>query len=84
MKARIVRIGNSHGIRLPKAVLEQSGLTEEVEIDVQHHQITIRPVEHPRTGWDDAFKEMAANGDDALLDADAPTGSTWDQEEWEW
>lgn len=84
MKARIVRIGNSQGIRIPKPLLEQSGLGEEVELEVQHHQIIIRAAERPRQDWEAAFRSMAKHGDDVLLDPDAAGSSEWDEEEWEW
>lgn len=84
MKTRIIRIGNSQGIRIPKPLLEQSGLGEEVELDVQANQIIIRAAARPRSGWAEAFQQMARRGDDALLDSGAPTGSAWDEEEWEW
>jgi antitoxin MazE len=83
MKSRIVRIGNSQGIRIPKPVLEQAGLCDEVEIDVRGNTLVIRPARRPREGWDAAFRDMAARGDDALLDRDLPS-SKWDEEEWEW
>ena len=41
MKAQIVRIGNSRGVRLPKAVIEQAGLTEEVELEVRGNTVVI-------------------------------------------
>ncbi|HET9982449.1 MAG TPA: AbrB/MazE/SpoVT family DNA-binding domain-containing protein [Longimicrobiales bacterium] len=84
MKTRIIRIGNSQGIRIPKPLLEQSGLGDEVELEVQPNQIIIRSASHPRRGWAEAFQAMAAQGEDVLLDADAPGGSEWDAEEWEW
>jgi antitoxin MazE len=83
MKSRIVRIGNSQGIRIPKPVLEQAGLSDEVEIDVRGNTLVIRPARQPREGWDAAFRDMAARGDDALLDKDL-SSSKWDEEEWEW
>jgi antitoxin MazE len=82
MKARIVRIGNSQGIRIPKPLLEQSGLRDEVEIEVQDGQLIIRPAERPRQGWEAAFQRMAEAGDDELLDPDVT--HEWDEEEWEW
>ncbi len=84
MKARIIRIGNSQGVRIPKLLLEQSGLGEEVELEVQPDQIIIRRAGRPRQGWAEAFQEMATQGDDALLDAESVGGSGWDEEEWEW
>ena len=83
MKTRIVRIGNSQGIRIPKPLLEQSGLGVEVELEVRADEIVIRASSRPRSGWDEAFQAMAAQGDDALLDPDTPA-SAWDDEEWEW
>ncbi|CAA9379264.1 MAG: Prevent host death protein, Phd antitoxin [uncultured Gemmatimonadetes bacterium] len=84
MKARIVRIGNSHGIRIPKPLLEQSGLRDEVELDVHAGQITIRAATQPRAGWDAAFRAMAEAGDDVLLDPEMAASPEWDEEEWEW
>jgi antitoxin MazE len=83
MKARIVQIGNSRGIRLPKAVLDHAGLTEEVDIEATPNQIIIRSARAPREGWDEAFRLMAERGDDALAD-DTTGRSTFDESEWEW
>ena len=84
MKTRIVRIGNSHGIRIPKPLLEQTGLRGEVEISVQDDSLIIRPARRPREGWAAAFQEMARHGDDALLDDAAPSLSSWDEDDWKW
>jgi antitoxin MazE len=83
MKTRIVRIGNSKGIRIPKPLLEQTGLRGEVEISARNGGLVIKPAGKPRVGWADAFAEMARQGDDALLNANAPP-TRWDQDEWEW
>jgi antitoxin MazE len=72
MIAKLVPIGNSRGIRIPKAVLEQCEMTEEVELSVKGKQIVVSPVrEKPRHGWREAAKKMAAAGDDAILLPDA-------------
>jgi antitoxin MazE len=84
MKARIVKIGNSQGIRIPKLLLERSSLAEEVEIEAQDHQIIIRSVKQPRDGWTGAFRAMAERGDDELLDKSALTQTRWDKDEWQW
>jgi antitoxin MazE len=84
MKTRIVRIGNSRGVRIPKPLLDQTGLQGEVEIRAEDDALVIRAARKPREGWDAAFREMARRGDDAPID-DAPLGlSTWDEDEWEW
>ncbi len=84
MKTRIVQIGNSRGIRIPKALLEQTGLKGEIEILVEDDALVIRSAKKPRAGWTEAFREMARHGDDKLLDPDAPSLSSWDEEELEW
>ena len=84
MKTRIVPIGNSHGIRIPKPMLEQSGLSGEVEIVAEDDTLVIRPAKTVRAGWGAAFREMSERGDDALLDGAATNLSGWDEGEWEW
>jgi antitoxin MazE len=84
MKTRIVRIGNSQGVRIPKPLLEQAGLPEEVELAVEDSTIVIRPSGHPRDGWAEQFRSMSEAGDDRLLDADTVSTSAWDESEWEW
>ena len=84
VKTRLIKIGNSHGVRIPKPLLEQSGLGEDVELTVQQDQIVIRSVRHPRHGWEEQFRAMAARGDDQLLDSNAPSLTSWDDNEWEW
>jgi antitoxin MazE len=87
IRTHIVKIGNSQGIRIPKPLLEQSGINAgginaEVEIEVEDDHLIIRAVSHPRLGWEAAFAEMAARQDDALLDE--ATATEWDAAEWEW
>lgn len=84
VRTRLIKIGNSRGIRLPKTLLEQARLEQEVEIEAQDGQLVIRPVTHPRAEWDAMFRKMAARGDDRLLDADAPATTEWDETEWQW
>ena len=84
MRTRIIKIGNSQGIRIPKLFLEQSKLREEVEMEAQAGQIILRSVTYPRQGWEEAFQEMTQQGDDQLLDGDLMGQSQWDQEEWQW
>jgi len=84
MVTRIVQIGNSKGIRIPKTLLQQTGLSGEVEISAENGALVIRPARKPRAGWAEAFRKMARRGDDALLDPDAPSLTEWDKDEWEW
>ena len=84
MKARIIKIGNSQGLRIPKPILEQTGIMDDVEIEVEKNQIIIRPVGNVRDGWDDAFKAMEQAGDDEPVIKDETISHSWDEEEWQW
>lgn len=79
--ALMFQLGEEKGLRLPKALLEESNLPDRVLIEVKGRCLVIHPAES-RQGWDAAFAQMAAQGDDKLLDPEAT--SSWDNLEWEW
>jgi antitoxin MazE len=84
MRARVVKIGNSQGIRIPKTLLEQTGIMDDVELDIEKDKIIIRPISNPRLGWESAFKAMSDHHDDTLLNGDENITHSWDEEEWQW
>ena len=84
MKASIVKIGNSQGIRIPRLLLRQLQLAGEVELTVKHNQLVIKPSQRPRQSWDEQFRKMAERQDDRLLDEDAVSLTQWDQDQWQW
>ncbi len=84
MTTRVINIGNSRGIRIPKLLLDQLRLDEEVELTIEAEQLVVRPIRSPRAGWDEQFRLMADRGDDRLLDAQTTSLTRWDAEEWEW
>lgn len=83
-KARIIKIGNSRGVRIPRLLLEQAELSGDVELEVHKGELVIRPARGPRSGWDEKFAEMKKNGDDRMLDAETNALSSWDKAEWKW
>jgi antitoxin MazE len=82
IKTRIVRIGNSRGIRVPKILLDQAQLPDEVELHAEPGRLVVQGVRRPRAGWMEAARAMAKAGHDSVLDAPSPT--RFDREEWEW
>lgn len=82
MKTRLIRIGNSQGIRIPRPLLEQAGLEGELEIRAEAKSLVIQSAKKPREGWAESFEKMAQQGDD-ILD-DVPGQSSWDEANWEW
>jgi antitoxin MazE len=82
MKTRLVRIGNSRGVRLPKTLIAQAGLTDEVELHLQDGAIIIASVAAPRQGWAEAAQTMRQRQEDVLLEPLTPTN--FDDQEWHW
>lgn len=82
VKARLIRIGNSRGIRIPKIMLRQCGLEDAVELQAQEGRLVVKPAGTARRGWEEAFRRMAESNDDVLLDE--PTATDWDKTKWRW
>jgi antitoxin MazE len=81
-RTRIIRIGNSRGIRVPKVLLDEAELPDEVELTAQPGRLVVRGIRRPRTGWAEAARAMHARGHDGLMDE--PTPTHFQQKEWKW
>ena len=79
VRAKLIKIGNSRGIRLAKPLLEVAGLADVVEIEAAPGVLTIRPSAQPRAGWAEAGAEFQPEG---LIDE--MTATRFDDEEWSW
>src|SRR5256885_16975583 len=83
MKTELVRIGNSRGIRIPKPLIEQCGLGNNVELRVENDSLVISPERRPRQGWEAAFRAAGSGiNDDRLLETVAPNDG--ERKEWKW
>jgi antitoxin MazE len=82
MKTQIIQIGNSQGVRLPKVLLEESGITGDVEIELHTEGILIRNAQRPRSRWNEAFRSMAENEDDEMIDGSPATA--FEMTQWQW
>jgi len=82
LHTRLVPIGNSQGVRIPKPLLKQLHLENEVTLEIQDGALIVRPATHPRAGWEAAAGTLAARGEDALIDPETPT--VWEEEDWQW
>ena len=80
--AKIVRIGNSRGLRIPKALLDEASLTEEVELRAEPGKLTVRAVDAPRAGWAEVARRARTAEDDQLLDP--PFRNDFDDYDWRW
>lgn len=91
LQARLVRIGNSRGVRLPKAVIEQAGLEDGIEMTVRDGEVILKSAKHPRAGWDAAFRKALAKLGPGALERERQEWADWqnmpndfDEKEWTW
>jgi antitoxin MazE len=71
MKTNLVQIGNSKGVRLPRAVMEQSQLTDELELEVGDGVVVLRAIRSVRKNWQEDAANCRASSEDDLADWDA-------------
>lgn len=81
VKTRLVRIGKSRGTRLPKAVIDQVGIDDEVELRVEEQRLVIMPVSRARAGWAEAIRAMGA---EPASQRDPAIPTRFDETEWHW
>ena len=81
METKIIAIGNSKGVRLPKAALNECRLSEgeTVNLDVRGRSIIIAPKRDPREGWEASFKRAAAGKVKENLCGELPIDEVWDR-----
>jgi len=68
MEVAIRKMGNSHGVLIPKPILAQLGLQGTADLQVRDGVIEIRPVRrNPREGWADDARQLSAQGGYVLV-----------------
>ena len=82
MKARLVPIGNSRGVRIPKPMIKEARLTDEVDIQLRDGAIVITSVAGLRSGWAESARTLRERNQDRLLDPES--GNDFDKNEWKW
>jgi antitoxin MazE len=84
MEVKLVAVGNSRGIRIPKALIEECGLGDTVELYVDHNRLIIAPHRWPREGWRESFARAAQAGPRNTLLLEGVVPNQFDEEEWTW
>lgn len=84
MKTKLIRIGNSKGVRIPKTFLEETGLTDEIELFIREDEIVIRSQANPREGWDALFGSALDDSGSDTSDLSPTIAREWDEDEWTW
>jgi antitoxin MazE len=82
MLVSVIPIGNSRGIRLPKAILDQLKIQDKLELEVEDNQLILKPIQKKaREGWELDFKDMNARHEDELFIPESIENGNF---EWEW
>jgi len=84
IKSKIVRIGNSQGVRIPHFLLQQLHLANEVEMTIQDDQLVIRAARKPRQDWEARFSRVLSAQVEPSGEENFPQLSDWDGTEWTW
>ncbi|MEA3363781.1 MAG: AbrB/MazE/SpoVT family DNA-binding domain-containing protein [Thermodesulfobacteriota bacterium] len=83
--ATLIKIGNSHGIRIPKAVIEQAHLSDkELVFKVIDGGLLIQPVLEPRKNWSQQIDDALKVDEASLVDQEWLNAPLLDDEEWQW
>ncbi len=61
---KIVHIGNSLGIRLPKTLLQKYGFTHSMVLEETSQGLLLRKKQDDKLSWDDTYKAMASEGEE--------------------
>ena len=64
METKIIQVGNSKGIRLPKQLIAKYGLAEVVVIKELKNGILIEASADSQLSWDETYKAMAQSEED--------------------
>jgi len=82
MKTKLVPIGNSRGVRIPKPMIKEAGLNDEVDIQFRDGAIIITSIMQLRSGWAESAKTLHSRQGDQLLDTHTQT--RFDKADWNW
>ena len=81
----LIRIGNSQGVRIPKAIIEQAQLEDkELEFKVIDDGLLIKPVKRPREGWKAQFDKAMQSNESEQVEQEWLEAPLLDDEDWEW
>ena len=64
VELKVVQIGNSRGVRLPKAVLERYQIKEALVLEAREDGLLLRGTNDKRMTWEETFKDMARETED--------------------
>ncbi|MEI8053877.1 MAG: AbrB/MazE/SpoVT family DNA-binding domain-containing protein [Bacteroidota bacterium] len=83
MKIKLINIGNSKGLRLSKALIQQYNITEDIQLELKEDGILLKPLAKPRSSWSEQF-EKAVKPIEKQEKKWMEARNRFDKEEWTW
>lgn len=82
----LIHVGNSYGVRIPKAIINQVGFNEDTPLafKVTEGGLLISPLRQPREGWEEAFKPVGKRKHKETLLIGEEVVNEFDEKEWTW
>lgn len=81
LEVKVIAIGNSRGVRLPKAVLARYAIGDAILLEEREEGLLLRGKDDQRLSWEDTYAEMARERED-WSDLDAAAGDGIEKEPW--
>jgi antitoxin MazE len=82
--AKLVRIGNSRGVRIPKSLIEQAGLTDEIQMTVRRGKVVLQPLRVRRAGWRASIRAALEKHGQRVDEDFLALPNDFDEKEWTW
>lgn len=68
LQAKLIQIGNSRGVRIPLSVIEASGLSKKIVMELTDNGVLLKPARtNPRKNWREEFKHAFKNNHEKQL-----------------
>jgi antitoxin MazE len=86
MRSKLVAIGNSRGLRIPKSIREEARLEDDVDLHVENGKLIVTPTKRhrPRQGWEQAVLDDIAHRGKEEPDSDwLGVVNSWDDKGWQ-
>ncbi|MBO6794089.1 MAG: AbrB/MazE/SpoVT family DNA-binding domain-containing protein [Balneolaceae bacterium] len=80
MKTKLIKVGNSKGVRIPKPMIEEAGLSDDIELILDDNRIILQSTITPRANWDEGF----STDSESVGETVPYLSNDWDEEEWTW
>jgi antitoxin MazE len=78
---KLVRVGNSRGVRLPKGLIDKYAIKDSLIAEEREDGLLLRASQDKRLSWAETFKEMAHEDED-WSDLDATVGDGLKPNDW--